>query len=247
MKKATNPNDKTAHVYDIVNSSLKGAEVTDAEIKLVQKLLTPNGHILDIGAGTGRHAVRLVKLGYNLTALDSSNQMLDQLAGKKSNLKIIKKDIFSVNLKTHSYDLIMMMWNTFSEICLTKKRAGELLKKCKKLLKDNGNILINIDNPEVIDFSNLHFVTNVKKEKLIYKQDWKVIKYDEKTNTTISRELITIQDSDGKTLETCNSEIVQRWWTFEELSSLVKTNKVNFRVSLEKLKINNELYILLSL
>ncbi len=51
---------------------------TEAEIQfLVEELALPQGsHILDVGCGTGRHAVKLAQLGYRVTGVDISSGML---------------------------------------------------------------------------------------------------------------------------------------------------------------------------
>jgi ubiquinone/menaquinone biosynthesis C-methylase UbiE len=53
---------------------------TVAEVDfLIERLLIPPGAaILDVGCGTGRHAVELARRGYRVTGVDISSGMLEQ-------------------------------------------------------------------------------------------------------------------------------------------------------------------------
>ncbi len=63
---------------------------TKAEVDfLIQHLnLTPEQRILDMGCGTGRHALELARRGYHVTGVDLSDGMLEQArqAAQKDNL-----------------------------------------------------------------------------------------------------------------------------------------------------------------
>ncbi len=55
--------------------------VREAEFLLDVLALPPGAAILDVGCGTGRHAVELARRGFAVTGLDLSAGMLDQAAG----------------------------------------------------------------------------------------------------------------------------------------------------------------------
>lgn len=238
-----NPNDKTAEIYDIVNSPLKNEEVTLAEIGLMKKLLPKNGVVLDVGCGTGRHAVKLVRDGYRVDCLDSSASMLDVLKKKSTKPEVIQADILKYKLKASKYDLMILMWNTFNEVALSQQDALLLLKKLKRALKQHGKILINIDDINQLDIENLDFQTYFQDDTRSYNQDWKVRNYDKKTNTTISREKITIRNMHGEVLKIFGADIKQRWWSFKEIEKLCE--EVGLKITKEKIELNEELYLLL--
>src|SRR3989344_9136611 len=140
-----NPNDASSQYYDFYTLPVKGAVVSNEEISLIKSLIPEKGNILDVGCGTGRHLITLVKLGYQVTGVDSSKSMLKVLKaklGKKSaKVNLINNNIFSVKLPLKNYHLITLFWNTFNEIALSKDQALKLLLKLKQLLKPQGNIL----------------------------------------------------------------------------------------------------------
>lgn len=238
-----NPNDTTAEVYDFVNSPLKGKEITEAEVGLICKLVKPKAKILDIGCGTGRHAVRLLEKGYKLTCVDSSESMLSVLKSKTDKPEVLLSDINKLKLPVKNYDLIILMWNTFNEIALSEKAGESIFRKLKSWIKKNGKILINIDNPDNLNLSNLKFATHFEKDKKSYKQTWKVIDYDKKNNITLSEEVVTVRNFPGETFMRFKSLIKQRWWSREEIEKIAEN--FNLCVEIKKLKLNDEYYFVL--
>lgn len=65
---------------------------TLAEVRFLTELfgLAPGAAILDMGCGTGRHAVELARLGYRITGVDLSEGMLEQarLAAKSAGVEV---------------------------------------------------------------------------------------------------------------------------------------------------------------
>jgi cyclopropane fatty-acyl-phospholipid synthase-like methyltransferase len=54
--------------------------IREVEFLLEELRLPPGGAVLDVGCGTGRHAIELAKRGYVVTGLDLSSQMLSRAA-----------------------------------------------------------------------------------------------------------------------------------------------------------------------
>ena len=240
-----NPNDISAQVYDFISAPLKGESITNEEISLIGFLAELGSRILDVGGGTGRHAIPLSEAGYKVTVIDSSKEMLRELKMKSTRnpLKIINFDALNCKPKTKNYQLVILMWNTFNEIALTKKDAYKLLLKLKKSLTKTGIILINIDNASVINSAKFNFKTEFFARGLTYELHWKTKKYYKRTNLAISIEKINIFSENGKLLKTTKAEIKQRYWSLDEMEKLAR--KSGLKISQKKLKGNNELYLLL--
>ncbi len=239
-----NPNNITSKYYNLVSSPLKGIDVTDEEIGLINRLVPNGSNILDVGAGTGRHSLILSKLGFNVTAIDSSRPMLNELKIRddKKLINVINKNIYKFNT-TDKFDLITLFWNSFNEIALTKNNALLLLKNLKRLLKPNGQILINIDDSSSIDPAAFNFETIKFDGELKYKMKWTTSKYFAKTNTSVSREEVEIYKGD-KLLDSRVTFIKQRYWSFSEIELLCQI--CNLKVENYSLKTSNELYLVLT-
>lgn len=239
-----NPNNITSKYYNLVSSPLKGTDVTDEEIGLINRLVPNGSNILDVGAGTGRHSLILSKLGFNVTAIDSSRSMLSELKIKddKKLINVINKNIYKFNT-TDKFDLITLFWNSFNEIALTKNNALLLLKNLKRFLKPNGQVLINIDDSSSIDPAAFNFETIKFDGELKYKMKWTTSKYFAKTNTSVSREEVEIYKGD-KLIDSRVTFIKQRYWSFSEIELLCQI--CNLKVENYSIKTSNELYLVLT-
>lgn len=60
----------------------------EVEFLLEELRLPPGGAVLDVGCGTGRHAIELAKRGYAVTGLDLSAEMLARAAEKAKAEKV---------------------------------------------------------------------------------------------------------------------------------------------------------------
>ncbi|MBP5972966.1 methyltransferase domain-containing protein [Brasilonema sp. CT11] len=66
-----------ASIYDLKNTR-EGSDIRlDCIEKLILKYIPERSHIFDLGCGTGQIAQKLLKRGYQVTGVDSSEQMLD--------------------------------------------------------------------------------------------------------------------------------------------------------------------------
>jgi ubiquinone/menaquinone biosynthesis C-methylase UbiE len=243
-----NSNDPTAEFHDLVNATFKDKFTNAQELSLIKSLLPRHGKILDLACGTGRHLVSLIGEGYQVTGIDSSAGMLKVLNKKLSTIRltnqpqIINDDFLKFNFKSTKFDLIIMMWNVFNEIALTKTQALILLQKCKRLLASSGKILINIDNRNKINLPFLDYQYTINENHYQYDVIWKVLKFNERTSTTVLQETIT-KSQQNKKIKSAQDQIIQRWWSKDEITALA--NKVNFLVHNKILEANEELYLIL--
>ena len=94
----------------------------DAEVELLERLFRAHGlngtTVLDLGCGTGQHAIRLARRGYEVTGVDRSNEMLriarvkaeqslDELSPQPS---FVEGDVTSVRLGGAPFDAALMMF-----------------------------------------------------------------------------------------------------------------------------------------
>lgn len=85
MSIETVPHASWADVYDMVYERSFGqlyTHLTDITIETINKLVVPPARIIDFGAGTGRLSIPLAELGYMVTAVEPSKEMLNKLKQK---------------------------------------------------------------------------------------------------------------------------------------------------------------------
>ncbi|MGB0515188.1 MAG: class I SAM-dependent methyltransferase, partial [Wenzhouxiangellaceae bacterium] len=84
--------------------------------KLLRRLELEQGQVLDLGAGPGRHALPLARAGLEVTAVDSSATLLNELRRRaaEQNLEVetVHDDMRSFQ-RVETFDAVLVMWTTF--------------------------------------------------------------------------------------------------------------------------------------
>jgi 2-polyprenyl-3-methyl-5-hydroxy-6-metoxy-1,4-benzoquinol methylase len=108
----------------------------EAELKSDKTL-----RILDVGCGTGRHAIELSRRGYNVTGIDLSGSQLARAKEKAeiNNLKIDFQKQDARNLTfDREFDIVIMLCEGGFPLMETDEMNFEILKNVTRSLKDHG-------------------------------------------------------------------------------------------------------------
>ena len=81
-------------------------EEANYRMRKLQPFLKKNSRVLEIGPGNGTFAAKLIKLGYETSLLDQSDEVLEMLSKK-----------FQCNLILGEFENISIDENTFDAIC----------------------------------------------------------------------------------------------------------------------------------
>jgi len=124
-----------------------------SEKKFLSKILKKHScrTVLDVATGTGFDSILLSRQGFNVTSIDSSNNMLREA---KKNFKIYKikpklklldwKNLYKINKK---FDAIICLGNSLA--CeLNNSSRFEAIKNFNLVLKKNGIVIIDHRNYE---------------------------------------------------------------------------------------------------
>lgn len=116
-----------------VNDQVSLSEIDlDTQIRLLESNSKLGKKVLDLGCGTGALTLRLAESGYEVTGVDISAQMLDQLArrSKKLNLTLVEADIFSLPFNEASFDAAVSRWVLphFSDWSAAVRQVSRVLK-----------------------------------------------------------------------------------------------------------------------
>lgn len=101
--------------------------------------------ILDVGCGTGNHAVILHNQGYNIFGFDKSKEMVN-IANSKLENRFFIDDVLFLNHRV-KYDIIISFFAVFNHL----RNYNEFiisLKNLKDILNPNGTIIIDLHNPQ---------------------------------------------------------------------------------------------------
>jgi 2-polyprenyl-3-methyl-5-hydroxy-6-metoxy-1,4-benzoquinol methylase len=105
--------------------------------------------ILDVGCGTGRHAIELTRRGYGITGVDLSESLLKRAKEKAllQNLDIDFQQQDARNLPfTNEFDLVMMICEAAFPLMETDEMNFLILKNAAKALTKNGKLIFTTLN-----------------------------------------------------------------------------------------------------
>ncbi|WP_124326900.1 class I SAM-dependent methyltransferase [Desulfonema ishimotonii] len=97
------------------------------------------GRILVVGAGTGVHALELEKQGYEVTAIDICPQAVHIM--RERGIRDARQQDF-LQFDGESFDTIFMLGHNIG-MCETLKGIKGLLRRCERLLRPGGRLLVN--------------------------------------------------------------------------------------------------------
>lgn len=124
---------------------------TNGECDFIEVELKSNKRlkILDVGCGTGRHAIELAKRGYSVTGIDLSDSQLAKAKEKaeKNNLKIDFQKQDARNLAfVKKFDVAIMLCEGGFPLMETDEMNYAILKSVTKSLKNNATFIFTTLN-----------------------------------------------------------------------------------------------------
>ncbi|MBN3038563.1 MAG: class I SAM-dependent methyltransferase, partial [Candidatus Omnitrophica bacterium] len=130
-----------AHKYDkecFVQGTLGECDFIEQEINRDKSL-----KVIDIGCGTGRHAIELTKRGYNVTGVDLSEDQIKR-AKEKAQEAGVAIDFQTQDARNLSFngkfDLAIMLCEGGFSLMETDEMNFEILKEATKALKSKGKL-----------------------------------------------------------------------------------------------------------
>ena len=111
------------------------------EINLLLTQLPKKSKILDLAAGSGRHAIYAKNKGFDVYCSDFSQKQLKTIKNKDKNIPLIISDLEQNPFKNNTFNAIMYI-AAIHHLQTEEKRINSL-KKAKQMLKKEGLILIS--------------------------------------------------------------------------------------------------------
>lgn len=215
------PHDNWANSYDQLFEASFGdllRAITNLTKELVLELSAPPETILDIGAGTGRMCAPLLDCNFNVTALDPSRSMLDQLEKKfpdHPNLELINSPIAELDI-AESFNGALCVF-TVSSYWLDENTLSESLSAIYDALLPKGWLII--DRTHLSSFANTEFQTKkVQRQAIVENLEDDIYRFTEKSKVT----------SDTGNIEEVDDSFLIRFW--EEDLFLKHVRSVGFKL-----------------
>ena len=150
--------DKTLKYYNENAQSFASGTVsvkfTEVQDKFLEKL-NPDAYILDFGCGAGRDTKYFLSRGYQVDAIDGSEQLC-RIASEYTGIKV-RQMLFQELDEKEKYDGI---WACASILHLPKKQLREVLKNMYAALKSKGWIYISFKYGEFEGERNGRYFTD---------------------------------------------------------------------------------------
>ncbi len=177
--------------------------------------------ILDIGCGTGRHAIELAKRGYTVTGVDLSDAQLKRANQKASEagvkVNFLKRDARKLDYE-NLFDVVIMICEGAFSLMETDEMNFQILENAKNSLKDNGKFIFTCLNALFPLYHSVKDFLNENSDESVTKQ----LTFDLETYREHST-LDFVDDSGEKKTIICN----ERYFTPSEITWYLKT--LNFK------------------
>lgn len=153
-----------AKYYDVMHQYRDYAQECKFIDDLIKRQVPKAKKVLDICCGTGEHAVRMACLGYEVTGVDQSQDMLDIAVDKAKSssrsIDFICSDIFELGINKE-FEVAYCFGYTF--LYMTKNSdARRLFRAVKKTLLPGGLFLVDFIN-------GLSLIKDFDKDEFIYR------------------------------------------------------------------------------
>lgn len=186
--------------------------------------------VIDIGCGTGNHALRLSKLGYEVTGIDVSPAMLQKAKEKDKDAKVRFMQGSMKKLKTavpkgERFDAAICLGIVFSHL-LTNKAVQAFFISLHTLLKRNGLFIFDVRNAKKIseDYLNKlllgHIITEGKLQLLLLTYNTR----DPRNRNIIVWRPICLTNESGK-VDLQIGEHKLKWFQLSTLKKLLVENQ----------------------
>ena len=137
------------HYIELYNDKLL-TERTQKEVNFLKSVFIQSSKfskILDLACGQGRHTVELAAMGYDVTGLDYSNDLLAlarfRAEVNKVSVHLVKSDMRSIPFKHAEFDGVISMFSSFGYF--EKEEDNEkVIAEVARVLKKQGVFVLDL-------------------------------------------------------------------------------------------------------
>jgi len=156
----------------------------EEEKKYLQKIITPDAKVLEVGCGDGRSIFDILPVTKNITGIDHDDKAIADAKDNFSNypsIKILKADATKLPFENEEFDFVVCM-TTFANFA---DKKFIILEEMKRVLKNSGKIIISVFSEDALeDRMKIYKASGVEIKKI---ENGKVV-FDESLGDNISEQ-----------------------------------------------------------
>jgi SAM-dependent methyltransferase len=142
--------DLTVNVFNemgVTWAEIADQNQTEKQLLFLKTLLKPDGYVLDLACGTGRHSIPLTQQGYNMVGFDVSANLLQIARQRSKELQLVRGDMRFLPFKTQTLAAAISMDTSFGYLPSEADDAVSLVE-VKRALNQKGIFVIDVFNRE---------------------------------------------------------------------------------------------------
>ncbi len=120
---------------------------TERQMQLIKNTLNPEGLVLDLACGTGRHLIPLSKEGYSMVGLDISTKLLRIAKNRWSHAEVVQADMRFLPFKPHVFSAVVSMDTSFGYLPSAEDDL-QSLNQVQEVLGKNRVLVVDVFNRE---------------------------------------------------------------------------------------------------
>jgi len=120
--------------------------------RLLARLGLQAGTVLDLGSGPGRHALPLAAAGLDVTAVDTSAELIDELARRAADAGLdVEAVVDDMRLfeRPEAFDAVLVMWTSFGYFD-DERDHRTVLDRVRASLKPGGWLVLDLVGLETL-------------------------------------------------------------------------------------------------
>ena len=119
---------------------------TQRQIEFLKSQLKPDGVVLDVACGSGRHLIALSEAGYYMVGLDVSACLL-KIARQRGASQLVRGDMRFLPFKTEAFTSAISMDTSFGYLP-TEQEDAKSLAEARRVLRVGGEFILDVFNRE---------------------------------------------------------------------------------------------------